>query len=97
MLEKKSVSLLLAILLVLTSGTVIQAHGNDSVNDLSYVVTPFYKYISVVGASISVSNTARQLPAAQQRSNPAQDLKMFAYALRRLLLPYWSASRLYIS
>ena len=59
MLKKKSISLLFAILLVLTSGSVIQAHGNDSVNDPSYVVTPFYKYISIVGASISISNTGK--------------------------------------
>lgn len=59
MLKKKSISMLLAILMVLTSGTVIQAHGNDSANDQSYVVTPFYKYISIVGASISISNTGR--------------------------------------
>lgn len=49
----------MAILLVLTSGTVIQARGNDSAMDQSYSITPFYKYISVVGASINISNTGK--------------------------------------
>lgn len=58
--KKKSAVFLLAVLLVLTSGTVVQARGNNSTTT-SGVMTPYYQYIAVVGASISIGSLGKAI------------------------------------
>lgn len=58
MIKKKSASMVLVVLMFLTSGAVVQA-SHDSTLVKSEVVTPFYDYITLVGASIDIGNLGR--------------------------------------
>lgn len=57
-MEKRSASMVLAVLLFITPGAVVQS-SNASAFVKSEVMTPFYDYISVIGASIDIGSLGR--------------------------------------
>lgn len=59
MTKRRSAAILLAFLLVLTSGSIVQARGNDSTRATSIVVTPFYDYITALGANLSIGSLGK--------------------------------------